>query len=484
VTRSAALDLVPPTFHWMPEYGQTLGPEVAELAELVGFPPDPEQRLALDMLFAMGPAGKVAIRDFGICAPRQNLKTGLLKQAALGWLFITEQRLVVWSAHEFSTAQEAFRDMCILLEDAPDLEREIKQVHRANGEEAIELVGDRRLKFKARTKAGGRGLTGDKIVLDEAMYLRSTHMGALVPTLRAVPDPQLVLAGSAGMVDSGVWRGYRDRGRQGGDRSLGWLEYCDPEPGGCLREGCDHHVGIEGCALDDRDRWWATNTALGRRITEDTLASDRLTLIESPLEFARETLGWWEDPLEGGGILDLELWAALRRRVGTPDRPTLSVEVAPDRSMTTLGAAWRVNGRPYVELIEERPDVEWAAERLAELVRKYRTGPVVLDGGSEAAQLLPALERAGVPVLKLNGAERAAACGGFYDLASTAALSHSGDPALASAIAAARWKDIGEGARVFSRRKSAGDIRALYAVTFALYGLQAQPTYDVLDSFF
>jgi hypothetical protein len=465
----------------MPEFGATLGPEVAELAELVGFAPDPEQRLALDMLFAMGPAGKVAIRDFGICAPRQNLKTGLLKQAALGWLFITEQRLVVWSAHEFGTAQEAFRDMTILLEDAPDLEREIKAIHRANGDEAIELFGDRRLKFKARTKSGGRGLTGDKIVLDEAMYLRGAHMGALVPTLRAVPDPQLILAGSAGLIESSVWRSYRDRGRIGGDPTLGWLEWCDPDPGGCEQDACTHHVGTEGCALDDRRRWWVCNTALGRRITEETLAADRLTLSDDPQEFARETLGWWDDPLEGGGVIDLGVWGALN--IGSQPEmtgPQFAVEVALDRSRTTIAAAWLVDGRPHVEITEDEPGTAWVAARCQELTARYG-GSVAFDGFSEAGELGRELEDLDVPTYKLATADRATACGAFYDAATTGELSHNGDPALAGAISAARWTTNSD-RRTFERRRSSGSISALYAATFALHLLNLEPTYDIADS--
>lgn len=465
--RSAALDLVPPTFRWMPEYGVTLGDEVADLAEMAGFTPDPEQRLALDMLFAMDPRGKAAVRDFAVCAPRQNLKTGLLKQAALGWLFITEQRLIVWSAHEFPTSQEAFRDMEVLITSCPDLDREVKQIHYGNGEESIELKGDRRLKFKARTKSGGRGLTGDKIVLDEAMYLRATHMGALVPTLRAVPDPQLVLAGSAGMIDSDVWRSYRDRGRAGGAARLGWLEYCDLNPGGCAEPACTHTFGIAGCVLDDRQRWWACNTALGRRITEETLQTDREGLPAS--EFARETMGWWDDPPTGSAIVDLEAWAKLGSGSSELlDPVTFSVEIPLDRSKALIGAAGpsSVTGRAQVEIAHTDAGTDWPVAWLT------RNGArvVVVDSAGEAASLIPALEQAGITVHKVNGAERAQACGGFYDAIVQGTLSHLGAPEITAALAAAKWKQVGEGARAFSRRQSTADISALYAATFALHG--------------
>ena len=68
------------------------------------------------------------------------MKTGTLKQGALGWMFLLDRRLIVWSAHEFSTAQEAFRDMLELVEGTPELDRKVKAVHRANGDEAIEAA--------------------------------------------------------------------------------------------------------------------------------------------------------------------------------------------------------------------------------------------------------------------------------------------------------------------------------------------------------
>lgn len=317
---------VAPAWRWMPDHAQTLGPEVADLCDLAGFPPDPDQRLALDLLFARTVDMRVAVFEMAMVAARQNLKTGWLKQAALGWLYVTQERLVVWSAHEFGTAQEAFRDMAELVESCPDLDREVKVIHRGNGDEAIELTGDRRLRFKARTKAGGRGLTGSKVVLDEAMFLRPVHMGALLPTLSAVVDPQVVYAASAGLVDSDVLRGVRDRGRAGGDPSLAYLEWGDPLPASCGVEDCDHRIGSVDCALDDRARWRSANPALGRRISEEYIAAERRALPAD--EFARERLGWWDEPASEGTDLSLAAWAALGNPDASPSgRLTLGADV-------------------------------------------------------------------------------------------------------------------------------------------------------------
>jgi hypothetical protein len=467
VTRSAALDLVPPAFHWMPEYGATLGDEAADLATLAGFAPDPEQRLALDMLFALNAEGKAAVRDLALVAPRQNLKTGFLKQAALGWLFITEQRLTVWSAHEFSTSQEAFRDMARLIENCPDLDREVQQIHYGNGEESIELSGDRRLKFKARTKAGGRGLTGDKIVLDEAMYLRAAHMGALVPTLRAVEDPQLVLCGSAGMVDSDVWRDYRIRGRNGGEVGLGFLEFCDPNPGGCLLNPCTHHRSVEGCALDDRARWWKCNTALGRRITEETLASDRRSLPAA--EFARETLGWWEDPPnEAGGALDLNRWAELATPNADRGGPVVwGVDIDEDRT-ASITVAWR------------RPDGAVHGEMGSEIIPSHRVVDALkakVDewGGTVAAptSLVEALERANVPHVEVKSTAWPVACAALVDAMTAGTVHHGNQPELNEAAQALKWgPTTTANLRGFQLRDSPG-AGPMFAFVRAVYGLDA-----------
>jgi len=94
--------------------------------------------MLLDVIFAFDRAGHPVADEVVVIAPRQNLKTGLFKQAALGKVFMLERPLFVWSAHEFSTTQEAFRDLTVLIEGCPTLDRQIQHIHRASGSEAIE----------------------------------------------------------------------------------------------------------------------------------------------------------------------------------------------------------------------------------------------------------------------------------------------------------------------------------------------------------
>ena len=119
-----------PTYLHVPEYVETFGPEVADLCAKAGFAPDPEQELILDATFAILPNGKPAAFEVDMVGPRQNFKTGVLKQIELGWLFVTKERLSIHSAHELSTTEETFRETAALIEDNSFLSRHLLPLRR------------------------------------------------------------------------------------------------------------------------------------------------------------------------------------------------------------------------------------------------------------------------------------------------------------------------------------------------------------------
>ncbi|GAC1318188.1 MAG: hypothetical protein NVSMB16_14510 [Acidimicrobiales bacterium] len=476
--------LVEPAFHTAPQWVKTYGPDVADVCELAGFPPDPEQQLLLDHTFAFDANGKPAAFEVAAICCRQNLKTGFLKQAALGWLFVTEQRLIVWSAHEFGTAQEAFRDMEQLISGTPALAREVKKIHRGNGDEAIELTNGCRLMFKARTKGGGRGLTGDKVILDEAFALQPAHMGALLPTLSARPDPQVAYGSSAGLASSDVLRGLRDRGRAGSSSRLAYVEWAAPE--GCAVISCDHSLGSEGCALDDEDRWLAANPQLGKRISYEHVRSERQAM--PPEEFARERLGWWDEP-SGEMVIPAAAWdACLDESSRVPAPVSFALDVAPDRSWASIAVAGlNEQGVPHVEVtstqggqvMDHRPGTEWVVPRLVELMARWPRATVTLIDRT----LVPALLEHRIEVDEIKSTDVAAACGLFYDLATTTRLRHVGQAQLSDALAAARKNvEDGETAWKWGRRRSGSDITPLYAATLALWSHEAKQHVDITQS--
>lgn len=470
--------LVRPDFYTRPDYSETLGPEVAELCEMAGYAPYPEQRMLLDDLFALDPLepNKSAAFEAGAIAARQQLKTGFEKMAALGWLFITEVPLIIWSAHEFSTTIEAQQDLVGIIEGCAELSREIRKITVAAGSNEIILKSGSRIKFKARTGGGGRGLTGDKIILDEAYALQPMHLGALLPTLIQVPDPQILYGSSAGQLKSDVLRGLRDRGRAGSPRLIyaEWLS----DRRDCASPQCDHRVGTEGCALDDRELWAQSCFISARKDPEmEVVAGLRRSL--PPLEFARELLGWWDDPL-GDGVFATELWNELE--VGddpvAPEEPWFAIDVSPGHDWAAIVSAGNVGDSVQVELtsrnglIDHRPGTDWLRGRIAELRETFGDVPFAFPAGGGFEALVPELERDGVNLIRVPRGEVAAACGYFFDLVTSRRLAHLGQSALSSAVMSARQKQIGESAFIWIRNGLA-DLAPLYAACLAAWQASA-----------
>lgn len=452
--------LIEPTFSHLVGAAQTLGPEVGELAALAGLPPDPEQQLVLDQVFAFERDGSPSAFEVGIIAPRQNLKTATLKMINIGWLFLTEERLVTWSSHEFKTTVEAFRDMIELIESTPHLDREVKSIQRGNGDECIELFGDRRLLFKARTKGGGRGLTGNKTNLDEGYALREIHMGALLPTMAATPNAQVVYASSAGMVDSDVLRGIRDRGRSGTGGRLAYVEWGDPNPNVCQGEDCGHELSAVGCALDDMDRLARVNTALDRRITRDTLRAMRQAM--PPEEFAREFLGWWDERATTDTDLSAADWSALAGSAGPSGRLVMAVDVAPSQAWSSIVAC----GNGVIELVDRRRGTSWLPQRMADLAERHNVDTFAVDPVGPVGGVLPELERAGLPLALVDGKESVRACGALVAAVADKSLSHRGEPEFLAAVGGSSRRSVGDGWK-WSRKDSTVDISPLVAATLA-----------------
>lgn len=474
---------VEPAFCSFPPFDRTLGPEVADLCDAVGYGPDADQRFVLDVIFGLNPAGLAAAYEVAVICSRQNLKTAIFKMCTLGWLFITDQRLVVWSAHEFSTAQEAFRDLEVLVTGSDVLRRRVKAIHRGNGEEAIELVGDRRLKFKARTKSGGRGLTGDKIVLDEAFALQPTHMGALMPTLLAVPDPQVVYGSSAGRPESDVLRSVRDRGRPGSDPRLAYVEWCDDLPGTCeLGSTCNHALTAPGCRLDDEARWARSNPALGRRITAESVRAQRRML--PPAEFARELLSWWDEPPGGVVIAEVDWLRCEDPTSALVGRPVFAIDVAPNsRSAAVVAAGLNAKRLPHAEVVEHLPGTDWVVDWCEER-QKHSPHGWILDPNGPAGALKPDLERAGIELTEITARELGQACEDLTAKATDGGFAHLPDDRLTRAIEGASRQDVGDGLWKWSRKRSDADICPLVAFTEALWGLSRFRVgeYDLMNS--
>jgi phage terminase large subunit-like protein len=472
-TTAPAPDLVHPAHLWIPDRVSSAGGEVVDFAATFGRVFDAEQELVVDALMSEAADGSWAALEAALIASRQNIKTFMFEGIALAKLYLFDSRLIIWSAHLFETAQESFRNLDEIVTNYDHLRKRVKTISRANGDEGIELLDGSRIKFRARSKSGGRGLSGDDVFLDEAFAVQPGHMGALIPTLSARPNPQIFYGSSAGLADSAVLRNIRDRGRKGGDPSLVYVEFCAP-PGGCVQPACEHKQDTPGCALDVVENWRQANPALGKRISVEYVAAERRAL--PPEEFARERMGWWDEPL-GDAPISLDKWLACvdpeSRRTGSV---VFGVDVSPSlRSAAVAVAGWRADGLAHGELARHEPGVDWLTAELARMVKTHRPAAVVGHGTAQLKALVPSLDAAGVTVTLLSDSDMAAACSQLQSEVAEGGFRHLGDPILADALGNAASKPVGDGGWVWRRKGSEGDITPLVALNAARWGLATVP---------
>jgi hypothetical protein len=108
----------------------------------------------------------------------------------------------------------------------------------------------------------------------------------------------------------------------------------------------------------------------------------------------------------------------------------------------------------------------WISERAAR-----RRVPVVIDGASPAATLIPALAAAKVHTVLTTARDMGRACGGFIDDVSAGRLSHPGQAQLDAAVAGARRRPIGDaGLWAWDRRDGTVFVAPLVAATLARHG--------------
>ena len=191
-----------PRLRSVPPYSATLGPEAVDLAAAAGLVCDPWQALCVHDILAVGEYGRWVAPETCTVCQRQDGKGAIIETIELAGLFLFGERLILHSAHEYKTAQEAFLRIRDLVDGCADLTRYVKAIREANGEQQIILMSGARLRFVARSKGSGRGFSGQRNILDEAFALTRTHLAALLPTMSAQPNPQF---NQFGFNFFGVW---------------------------------------------------------------------------------------------------------------------------------------------------------------------------------------------------------------------------------------------------------------------------------------
>jgi phage terminase large subunit-like protein len=454
------------------------GEAAVELARLAGLVLDPWQRDSLELMLAVRADGKWACFEFAEIVARQNGKGSILEARALAGLFLLGEQLIMWSAHEVKTALEAFRRLRALLvnlgesvnENLIDVDGVLVKVSNTNGQESLErLDTGQRVKFIARSKGSGRGFSGDVNIVDEAFAYTDDQHAALLPTMSARPNPQLIYTSSPPLTDDTgeVLFRLRKRAEVGKAVRLGFRDWGAP---GTLDD-------LSALNLDDRELWAVTNPAYGIRIDEEFIQSERESMSDE--KFAVERLGVWPKQRVGGGAIDPAQWASLfdpdSRRDGDI---ALGVDIAPQRDYASIALyGRRVDEIGHGQLVDYRAGTDWIVPRLVDL--RDALDPVAFGmGRGTAASLKTGLEQVGITrpadedkptrgdVMVMAGVDMAAACGQLIDAVRQGALRHVGQKPLDAAVSGAKTKEAGD-TIAWSRKDADTEVSPLVALTVA-----------------
>ncbi|MFJ8818199.1 hypothetical protein [Amycolatopsis thermoflava] len=483
-----------PRVNLIPPYAYSYGAEALELAKRAGLIADGWQGESVTHMLGVAEDGRWACGDYAEFVARQNGKGALLEIRALAGLFLLGELEIMWTAHRYDTTMKAFKRLKRLVkklgeqvgdnENLVDMGGDVLvKINNTNGEEGFKrLDTEAELQFVTRSKGGGRGFTGDLLIVDEAMFYTDEHQEALLSTLSArsmeIPGPQIVYTSSPPLKsepDKVVFR-LKKRAEAGDIERLGWRDW----------GAAGDLDNLDRVDLDDRATWYATNPALGVRISESFVEREFQKLGERG--FARERLGIWPaPPADEGDVIDFAGWKALADPASQAgDDLAFAFDITPARDRAAIGVFGpRGDELGHVEVLDERAGTDWIVARLVELKERWNPVAIALDVKGPAGSLLLELADVGI---KLPGKgeeprrgdlivptanEVAAGCGSFTDAIEQGKLRHIDQIPLNSAVGGVSTRPLGD-AYAWARKTSTANIHPLVAVTLARWAFYAR----------
>lgn len=441
------------------------GPAAAAVAEQLGQPFMPWQRLVADVALEMLDDGRPAYRMVIVTVPRQQGKTilqlAVMIQRALGWA--GPQRML-YSAQSGNDARKKLVDDWSPILTPRRARLGISRILKGMGNEAVEFRNGSLMVLLASSEESGHGKTLDLALHDEIFkdkdFRREQATGPGMLTRRSA---QTWFSSTMGTEASVLMNAKVEQGRtavmQGRDTGVAYFEWsADP-------------------AMDPADpaTWWSCMPALGYTVDEDVIREMQSSMPDG--EFRRACLN--QPTMADERVIPAALWEAVVVEVGGPkagEGQVFAVDVAPDRSSAAIAAA----DMGFVEIVESREGSPvWVAGRVAELAARW-DAPVVVDVSSPAGALLVELERANVRIMEASVRDVVQATGQFFDAVVDGSFRVLRNLPLDAAVEAAAKRSVGD-AWTWAR-KSETSIAPLVAATLARWAAVKIGDYDPVAS--
>lgn len=505
-----------PTYRTVPSGAvSSWGPEAIDLIGTVGIELDDGQQDILNDGMAENAAGQWLASEVADDEPRQNGKSLLLEARALAGLYLVEEPLIVWTAHEFKTAHRSFLSLKQRITDHDHLRKRVKAIRSSTHAEEIELFNPYRVcTFLARSGGSGRGFAQvAPLFLDEAYALTPEQMAALVFAMSAAPNPQVWYMSSAPLATSQVFRDICIRGRKGSSTLIYYEWSATGERAEIERMVRQNKALSEEQALTPdgqllREALFAkvaeANRAFRTRISDTSILRE---LASTGVEqFCRERLGLFS-AAEAGGRIDRERWDELADGGSRRDGDVaLAIDISPERDWAAIGVyGLREDDLGHVQLAYYGPPgdlldklddfravldprgIGMARGTYASLKEELK------DRGYLRPQDRPSTkDEEGRPhhppehgdLMVFGGTDMAAACGQVIDAVKQGTLRYVPSEPLTSAVAIARTRKVGEDAIVWSRGNDKDvDISGLVVITEARHVFYARADVARVDDY-
>ncbi|WP_065289817.1 hypothetical protein [Mycolicibacter kumamotonensis] len=413
---SAATATTAPTFTRVPEGDEATGQDCVELATAYGVPLDGWQGdIVRELLRESG--GTWSASQAGLVVSRQNGKGQILLAVELFGLFELGEN-ILHTAHAVKTSSDAFRRLWSVIQDHGDLAGRVRRHSQMIGAEYVELDTGARIAFTTRSASAGRGLSVDRLVVDEAEDLPAPEVGALAPTVFSRPRAQSLYFGTAPGVthDALAFATMRSSAHDGLNPRLAWWEWC----------------AEWGHDIDDRDMWVRVNPAVAAgRVPLQAIIDDRAILPAG--QFQAERLSMWAPvAARQPAIISEAAWGDLIG-AGVDEAPAaFGVDMSHGLDISVIGCWTRDDGTVHLEELFAGSDTSAAVDYIAEIAT--RRTPIVIDDLSPAAQMVPELKARRIKATRSTGRDMAKGCGLFESRLKAGTLTHSGQDSLTEAV--------------------------------------------------
>lgn len=449
------------------ESRQTLGGRWASVAESLGKPFLPWQRMVADV------AGELifdedlrlwrpAYSEVLVTIPRQNGKTTLM----LAWV---TARLVAWeswdrkpqavayTAQTGSDARQKFRDEWVPILQQSDLWPAVRRAYFAADNTGLDMRDGATLKVLNNSATAGHGKVIDAAAMDEIFAdTDSSREQAMVPAMTTRHDAQTLMVSTAGDESSTFLYAKQQAGRASvaadERQDIAYFEWsADPDDD-----------------PEDPATWWSCMPALGHTVTENKIRQSLKQMAPTDPDWSERKRAFLNIPKRGGGgvVFPSDVWQSNLDVNSEPGNDAcLAVEFHPSLSHAAVVVA---DGSGRVEVATGGPVARADVVPLLKRLAGRWSREVVINTSGPTAFLEGELTDAEVETVPLNAEQWRKACGWAYSHIADGQLSIRPNKFLDDAVAGVLKRPVGD-SWVWDRRDADTDITPLVALTLAAY---------------